>query len=184
MARPSILCKGVTAIDSSPPTTAYMRHLTGSALVQEMACRLFGAKLLPEPMLAYCQMDSWEQISVKFESEFYHFHSRKCIWNCRLPKSRTGGEELKCMLEVVGWLAICLFLCYRRVHTLTTIMLSIWWEQRQKAKFKLHKWFYFSKHGQRSLDNDYKNTFHENWFYLFISTKLSLQTQFPVHLCY
>ena len=46
---------------------------------------------------AYCQLDSWEQISVKFESEFHHFHSRKCIWNCRLPIRRPfcpGGDEL------------------------------------------------------------------------------------------
>ena len=28
------------------------------------------AKPLSVPMLAYCQLDSWEQISVKFESEF------------------------------------------------------------------------------------------------------------------
>ena len=27
-------------------------------LVQVMACRLFGAKPLPEPMLAYCQLDT------------------------------------------------------------------------------------------------------------------------------
>ena len=48
-------------------------------------------------MLAYCQSDSWEQISVKFESEFYHFHSRKRIWNYRLPKWRPfcpGRDEL------------------------------------------------------------------------------------------
>ena len=30
-----------------------------------MACRLFGAKPLPEPMPAYCQPDSWEQILMK-----------------------------------------------------------------------------------------------------------------------
>ena len=49
-----------------------------------MVCRLFGDKPLPEPMLAYCQMDSWEQISVKFELEFYHFHSilRKMLFSC------------------------------------------------------------------------------------------------------
>ena len=29
-----------------------------------MACRLFGAKPLPGPMLTYCQLDSKEQISV------------------------------------------------------------------------------------------------------------------------
>ena len=38
-----------------------------------MACRLFSAKPLPEPMRAYCQFDSWEQILVKFESEFCNF---------------------------------------------------------------------------------------------------------------
>ena len=69
-----------------PPSVAYMRQWTVSALVQVMACRLFGAKPLPEPMLFYWQLDSWEQISVKFESRFYHFCSRKCIWKCCLPK--------------------------------------------------------------------------------------------------
>ena len=29
-----------------------------------MACRLFGAKPLPEPMLVYGQLDSWEHISM------------------------------------------------------------------------------------------------------------------------
>ena len=53
-----------------------------------MACRLFGAKPLPEPVLVYCQLDSWEQISVKFEFEFYHFHARKCIENV----SANGGH--------------------------------------------------------------------------------------------
>ena len=75
-----------------------MRQWTGSSLFQVMACRLFGAKPLPEPMLIYCQLDSREQVSVKFESEFYHFHSRKCIWKCRLPIWRPfcpGGDELK-----------------------------------------------------------------------------------------
>ena len=42
-------------------------------------------KPLSEPMLGFCQLNPWEQISVKIESEVYHFHSRKCIWNCRLP---------------------------------------------------------------------------------------------------
>ena len=74
-----------------------MHQWIGSALVQIMACRLFGAKPLSEPMLAYCQLDSWEQFSVKFESEFYHFHSRKCLWICHLPTCRSfcpGGDEL------------------------------------------------------------------------------------------
>ena len=57
-----------------------MCQCTGPSLDQVMVCRLFGAKPLPEPILAYCQLDPWGQITVKFESEFYHFHSRKCIW--------------------------------------------------------------------------------------------------------
>ena len=73
-------------IDSYFPSAAYMRQWFGSALAQIMTCRLFGAKPLPEPKLVYCQWDSWHQISVKFESEFYHFHSRECIWKCRLPE--------------------------------------------------------------------------------------------------
>ena len=59
---------------SSPPSAAYMCQWIRSALVQ--ACHLFGAKPFPEPMLACCQLDSWEQISVKFESEFCHFELR------------------------------------------------------------------------------------------------------------
>ena len=45
----------------------------------------FGAKPLLEPILAYCQLHSRGLISVKFESEFCHFHPRNCIWHCSLP---------------------------------------------------------------------------------------------------
>ena len=74
-----------------------MRRWNGSSLVQVMACRRTGDKPLHEPVMGYCQLDSLEQISVKFESEFYHFHSRKFIWKCRLPEWRPfcpGGDEL------------------------------------------------------------------------------------------
>ena len=62
-----------------PPGAAYMRQWTGTALVQVMACRLFGVKPLPEPMLVYCQLDSWEQTWVRCESKYKTFHSWKCI---------------------------------------------------------------------------------------------------------
>ena len=71
---------GHNVLNSSHPCAAYTRQWTVSALVEVMACCLFGAKPSPEPVLAYCQLDSREQISVKFESEFYNFFSRKCIW--------------------------------------------------------------------------------------------------------
>ena len=76
-------------------SAAYMRQWTRSALVQVMACRLFGAKPLPEPMLAYCQLDSWEQISVKFESEFYHFHLKHMHFEivvCQIEGHFVQGE--------------------------------------------------------------------------------------------
>ena len=72
--------------NSSLPSATYMRQCTGSSLVHIMACRLLGAKPLPEPVLGYYQLDSSEQISVKFESEFHRFQSRECVWKCRLPK--------------------------------------------------------------------------------------------------
>ena len=44
-------------LNSSPPSSTYMPRWTGSALVQIMACRLFGAKPLSKPMLGYCQLE-------------------------------------------------------------------------------------------------------------------------------
>ena len=76
-------------VNPSPSSAAYMRHWTGSSLVQVMACLLFGAKPLPEPMLAYCQLDSWEHNWVKFESKFYHFHSRKC--DLKMSSAKMAG---------------------------------------------------------------------------------------------
>ena len=46
-----------TGINSSPPSAAYMRQWIRSTLVQIMACRLFGAKPLSEPVLGYCQLE-------------------------------------------------------------------------------------------------------------------------------
>ena len=48
------------------PSAAYMRQWIVSALVQIMACGLYGAKPLSEPMLDYYQLDPWEESSVKF----------------------------------------------------------------------------------------------------------------------
>ena len=48
----------------------------GSALVQVIACRLFGVRPLPEPMLAYCQLDCWKQISARSPSILRRMHGR------------------------------------------------------------------------------------------------------------
>ena len=61
------------ASDNKPPSAAYMRQWIGSALVQVMASRLLGAKPLSKPVLGYCQLDPWEQTSVKFELKIFSF---------------------------------------------------------------------------------------------------------------
>ena len=62
-----------------------------------MACRLFGAKPLPEPMLPYCQLDFWEHTSVKFESKYNPLHSWKFTWICRFGNGGyfVQGEKLR-----------------------------------------------------------------------------------------
>ena len=61
-----------------------MHQWFGSAVVQIMACRLFGAKLISKPNLGYCQLDplgiifTWVLIKIK------SCLSWKCIWNYRL----------------------------------------------------------------------------------------------------
>ena len=54
-----------------------------------MACRLVDAKPLCEPMLEYCWLYPYEQALMKYYSKFIHFHSRKCMWKCRV---RNGGH--------------------------------------------------------------------------------------------
>ena len=106
--------------NSSPPSAAYICQWIRSALVQIMVCRLFGTKPLDKPMLGYCQLDRQEQTSVKFESECYHFHSRKCIWKCRLPDWRPfcPGDESKSRIS-------------GSFHT------TMWWEEILRVSFIL-----------------------------------------------
>ena len=69
----------LSTINSLKPGDVSVRRRPRASMVEIMACRLFGAKPLSEPMLEYCQLDPWEQTSVKFYSNLKHFHSRKCI---------------------------------------------------------------------------------------------------------
>ena len=46
-----------------------------------MACHVFGAKSLPQPMQVYYQLDLKKKTLVKFESKYKTFHSWKCIEN-------------------------------------------------------------------------------------------------------
>ena len=66
-----------------------MHHWILSALIQIMACCLFGTKPLSKPMLGYSQLNPEEQTSMKFQSKYKTFHSRKWIWKYHL---RNGGH--------------------------------------------------------------------------------------------
>ena len=54
-----------------------------------MPNRLVVAKPSFKPMLRYYLLYHWEPTSVQYWSQFIHFHSEKCIWDCRL---QNGGH--------------------------------------------------------------------------------------------
>ena len=81
-------------VNSSPPGAPYIHQWIGSALVQIMAY------CLSKPVLVYCQLDCKEQTSVKFSSKYQIFHSRKCIWKCRLQNTAHFVSDSTC----VKWL--------------------------------------------------------------------------------
>ena len=53
---PTVPLDTLSTLTHPPPSAAYMRQWMESALVQIMACCLFGAKPLSKPMLGYCQL--------------------------------------------------------------------------------------------------------------------------------
>ena len=89
-------------INSLRPSDAYMRQYNIPALLQIMACRLFGAKPLSEPMLPYCQLDPKEHILVKFYSKLkiflftkIHLKMSPGKWQtCCLGLNVLTGEQL------------------------------------------------------------------------------------------
>ena len=77
-----------------PHSAAYMRQWFGSALVEIMACRLFGAKPLSIPMIKYCQLDTEEQTSMKFKTQTLFIHENASVnIVCKIAAilSRGGG---------------------------------------------------------------------------------------------
>ena len=77
----------------TPTSAAYMRHLIGSALVQIMACRLFGTKPLSKPMLCYCSFEP-QQTSMELQSKFEVFYSGNVFENvvCQMAAILSTGR--------------------------------------------------------------------------------------------
>ena len=63
-------------ISSNWQRDTYMRQEIMPSSGQMMACPLIGANPLSEPMIAYCQMDHWEQLSMEFESKHNTLYRR------------------------------------------------------------------------------------------------------------
>ena len=55
----------LVSFNSLRPSDEYMSQYTRPILDQIMACGLIGTKPLSEPVLAYCQLNPWEQITIK-----------------------------------------------------------------------------------------------------------------------
>ena len=87
-------CKNI--FNSSPPSAAYMRQCIGSALIEIMACRLFGTQPLSQPMLGYCQLDPCEQIRWNFNQNTQLFIQENAYENiiCEMMAILSRGDEL------------------------------------------------------------------------------------------
>ena len=85
------------AFNSSPPSAEYMRQCIGSALVQIMACRLFGAKPLSKPMLDYSQLSHKNKFQWKFNQNtkvFIHENASENIV-CEMAVILSSGRWVK-----------------------------------------------------------------------------------------
>ena len=77
-------------VNSSPPSAAYMRQWIESALVQIIACRLFGAKPLSKPMLGYCQ---FTPLGTNFSENFNQ--------NTKLFIHENASENVVCEMSAI-----------------------------------------------------------------------------------
>ena len=87
--------------NSLKPNDEFVRQWNRPSLVKIKACRMLCAKPLPEPMLVYCKVEPQEQTSMKSKSTFKHFHSRKWVWKCRLPKCPPSCLSLTVLIRQI-----------------------------------------------------------------------------------
>ena len=101
---------------TSRPSAAYMRQWIGSALVQIVACRLFGAKPLSKPTLVYCLMD----------------HQWNFYQNTNIFIHENASENIVCEMVVIlsrgrlDKLANRAYCTHRDTHTHTHIYIYIY----------------------------------------------------------
>ena len=79
--RPELITYQVWHVSMTRLTTQFSQNYfehwwSRSTLVEVIACQA-SPKPLSEPMLTYCQLDPWEQTSLKFESKHTNFLSKR-----------------------------------------------------------------------------------------------------------
>ena len=77
-------------INSPRPGDAYMRQCNKLSLVQIMACRLFGAKPLSEPVLTYCQLYLTISSEMSIEGQTFSIYQTFILYQCACITSRGG----------------------------------------------------------------------------------------------
>ena len=95
----------VVSFNPSPPNPAYMRHWIGSVLVHIMACRLFGANPLSEPVLV-----NW---TLRSKLQWHFYQNRKLFIHEMQQKISSVERQPFCPAEM-GW----------RRTSITTLQLS------------------------------------------------------------
>ena len=119
-----------------------MRRWTWSALDQVVACRLFGAKPLPEQMLTDCQLDPWEHTSVKFESKYKIFFREDAFENvvCEMAITlqwRHNGRDGVSNYQPLDCLLNRLFRRRSKKHQSSASLVFVW---------GIHRWPVNSPH--------------------------------------
>ena len=111
-----------SVINSSPPSVAYMNRWTRSALVQVMACCLFGAKPLPEPMLTYWELNQIQWNLNQNTKLFIHENAfENVIWKMVAISSRPQWAKHILILRStsffhIPWTWLWLFLINGGMH--------------------------------------------------------------------
>ena len=120
----------ISDIDSSPFSATYMRQWIESALVQIMACRLFGAKPFSKPMLGYYRL--WH-VRTKFSEtliKMQRYDSRKFIWKYRLRSGshlvlgEMGQIKLSHQYDILSLIAFLILSHQYHILPLFTFLIS------------------------------------------------------------
>ena len=109
-----------------------MRQWIASALVQIMACRLFGVKPLSVPMLDYHKLDSWEQASLVFFIKIHNFSFAKMHLKISSAKWRPfcPGEM---SLSIIHYTDVIMTTMASQITSLTVVYSTVYSDADQRT---------------------------------------------------